>query len=181
MSSLSNYQSYSAGHIENSHDSLLKLGRAFLFEIHQDAIAPAGVLNLRFLTGNLACIFEAAEFQINEEKVILQIYEDTLYSAPGALNSSYIRILNRIKNIPPLFEVYTGATITDDGTEIQHITITGAAGQSETKPGFGNAQGTKAFILKPNTEYLFRVTNNSVSAVDIDFHMYVLEESAREF
>ncbi len=57
----------------------------------------------------------------------------------------------------------------------------GQAGKNVNVPGFGGNVQDANFILKPNTEHLFKVTNNSALDINIEAHYFFREVNAKQY
>ena len=88
----------------------------------------------------------------------------TLYEAPTTTaDGDPGAMRNRNRNYPdtsPPFLVFENPTVTAIGTEVQAILLTGSI-----QAGRGDAQDLE-WVLKPNTDYLIRLPNNSGGAID---------------
>ena len=174
-STLENYKKFPAQYNENGHGSALRVGRAFIFDADIPALAAAAALTVRFVTGDSAIVFETGDINTNQEEVLFEIYEDSTFTAPGALTTDFVRNMNRIINSAPEIVTYNTPTIDADGVLVAHQIAVGIAGQNQNQPGFGGVGQDISFILKPNTEHIFRVTNNSLLTVKVEAHYHYHE------
>lgn len=181
MSGLSLFKPRPAQYIENGHGSALRNGKAFIFDASITALAAAGVINVRFTTGDLAILFESGDITINQEKVLFEIFEDSTFSAGGSLDTTLILNMNRLINTPSGISTYTTPTVSTTGVLVVHQIAVGAAGQNVNHPGFGGIGQDVSFVLKPNTEHLFRITNQSALAVDVEAHYHFHEIDPRQY
>lgn len=150
-----------AVYAENGHGFALRDGNAYCMTMSQ-TINSGAVLELRFKTGEHAVKFYSGIFTIDQEDVLFEVYEDTTFSDGGTINTDYGCPMNRIQSAKTTeLEFYEGAVVDTDGTLFMRQRILGAAGQGQNKPGFGSAVSGAKRILKPNTEHIFRITNNS--------------------
>ena len=70
-------------------------------------------------------------------------------------------------------DIFHSPTITDDGTEITGAYIAGGSGPGKSSSGGVVALHNDAeFILKTNTNYLIRVTNDSAEVIDVKLEWY---------
>ena len=79
-------------------------------------------------------------------------------------------------NTPTMAVSYTPTLITD-GTKIHQLWVPPtASGVGMSQSGISNVEAGEEWILAPNTSYLFRITNNSGSTIDLayDFIWYEL-------
>lgn len=181
MSSLDNTRPDPSLYIENGHDTALRKGAAFKFDPLTLAIGIAGVVEMRFLTGDNATVFEGANFGTDQEEVLFEVFEDVVFSAPGSLDATIIRKMNNMSLREPEIQVYTGPTVDTLGGRILHDVIRGAASQGQNKPGFGTGSQVNTIVLKPNTEHVFRITNASVVAVNVEAHVFYREVNPKQY
>lgn len=182
MSSLDNSKPRPAQHIENGHDSALRDGRAFIFHHEADALASDAEVFVRITTGDSAIVFEAVEFGINEEAVLFEMYEDVVFSSPGSVDTTFTLNMNRIKSDKDTeLTLYTSPVVDTLGARVLHEEVKGVAGLNLIKPGFGTGTQANALVLKPNTEHVFTIKNNSVLAVDVETHFYYHEVTPNEY
>ena len=106
--------------------------------------------------------------------VDLVAYEGTTTSAQGTVVSSFN--LNRNSVNTPQMVITSAPTVTDVGTEIhfQWAPPT-AAGQGQSPQGIGDVEQGEEWILIPDEQYLFRVTNNSGSIIDVAYELMWFE------
>lgn len=181
MSSLSDYNVRPAQHVENGHNTALRSGRSFSFHAEIPSLAPAAIAVIRFTTGDSPIVFENAIFNINQEEVTVEVYEDSTFTVAGTPNADYVLYNNRLKPAVTELAFYDGATVDAIGVRAMHDTIYGIAGQNVNQPGFGASTEESTIVLKPNTEHIFRITNNSVLAVAVESHVFYREADPREF
>ena len=100
--------------------------------------------------------------EASDAPVVLEMYEDTVTSADGTALPVFNK--NRNSSNTPDTVVSVAPTITGVGTQIKRAAITSPAGSSivfsQTKSG--------EWVLKPDTKYLVRVTNNSGAVIDFN-------------
>lgn len=168
MSKLKDGKRFPAQYTENGHGTALRQGLAFAFKATIPALAAGASSIVRFVTGDRAIFFASGSVTINQEDVMLEVYEDVTFTNDGSLNTSFAINLNRVNPTSTQIQFYTGAVVSNIGTQVLQQSIKGVAGQNVNNPGFGTGGQDDASILKPNTEHIFKVTNNSVLAVDID-------------
>lgn len=96
--------------------------------------------------------------------ILIDMYEETTVSANGSAGNWR----NANRNFPdtPNMEIYSGPTITSDGTLIFQQMVPGTGGF------FGGGAtleiGIIEIVLKPNTNYLLRFTNNSTGTETVN-------------
>lgn len=181
MSSLQNSKPRPAAYDENGHDHALRDGNAFVFDAVLVALASSAAAFIRFTTGDKAIIFEGGLIDTNQEEVVMEVYQNTTFSAPGALNATYVRNMNNIIGRVTELLIYDTPTVDVIGERVLHQIAYGIAGQNVNQPGFGSGVADVSTVLKPNTEHVFKLTNDSVLAVDIETHMFYREVNANEY
>lgn len=96
--------------------------------------------------------------------VDIQAFEGTTVSADGT--PLVVDNLNRNSVITPDMTMFFNPTVTADGTEIHNIWIPPtSAGVGQSIQGVSGATAGEEWILKPSTNYLQRITNNSGSTI----------------
>lgn len=95
-------------------------------------------------------------------------YEGVTTSNDGtAINGGRINTNRNSSNTPNL-AMFEGPTVTDLGTKIHTGWVPPAgSGVGMTANGISNIEAGEEWILKPGLKYLFRITNNSGSIIDI--------------
>lgn len=102
--------------------------------------------------------------RVEDTPCTLFFYEDVETSNDGSSLSVYNR--NRNSSNTPSTVATVGPTVSDTGTELEQRLL-------PTSGGFFSVAGVAAegfseeWVLKPDTKYLWRVTNNAGSAIDI--------------
>jgi len=119
------------------------------------------VYDILFVTPNTTSyahmIFEIA----TEAEAMFQYYEGVTTSADGTALNMFCR--NRQKDNTPAVTFYHTPTVTATGTLIGQ----GIFGSG--KSAGGQIRDSNEFVLKPNTKYMLRVTNNTVTANWYDY------------
>ncbi len=181
MSVLTLFKPRPAQYIEDGQDTALRIGKTFIFDSNIPALASAASGLVRFTTGNSAIVFTGGEIIMNQEAVEFIVYEDTTYTDGGVLTTAYIRNMNRMINKSSEISTYDAPTVDVIGDVVAQQNAVGQSGKNVNQPGFGGGVQDANFILKPNTEHLFTVTNNSVLAVDVEAHYFFREVEARQY
>ena len=130
------------------------------------------VLNLYAVTADT---LEWAHLLLNftfKAEAHISVFEDTTVSAPGAPLAVYNR--NRNSSNTPSVLLYSTPTITDDGTELASAK-TGAGKQIG-----GEFRSSQEIMLKQNTGYLVRITEDSGSASWLDYLVDFYELISKE-
>jgi len=101
-------------------------------------------------------------------QIMLQLFEGATCSDNGDLEPLFNR--NRNSNNTPTTILYEDPTCSSTGTQIFHATY----GVDEKKSAGGEGRGTQEWILKANTKYLVRVTEENVAntVVNLEFDWY---------
>ncbi len=110
---------------------------------------------------------QRVELNLEAGDVDLVMYEDTVTSADGGALPAF-NVNRNSANVAQAI-TYGGPTITDLGTEFHRLWV------PPTSSGVGNTVGVldvnqgEEWILKDNTKYAFRITNNSGGVIDLSF------------
>lgn len=119
------------------------------------------------LTGALPVIIKNRQITFSGSGITAQVFESPAYTG-GTLTTLYN--LNRITLNSPQSTVRVGVTTSVVGTEIAAPTYSiGAATQAPKTVGTFLTTGVER-ILKPNTPYLLRITNNDTSACKVGIY-----------
>lgn len=116
-------------------------------------------------------------FSVGAGDIDIESYEGATASDNGVALTSFNT--NRNSGNTPGMVVYTGPTLTDDGTNI-HVawvppTVSGV-GQSNPD-GVADVDAGEEWILKPSTNYMIRLTNNSGETIAFryEYHWYEID------
>lgn len=93
------------------------------------------------------------------------LFESSTVSAAGTLNSGQNG--NRISSNVAVTKVYDNATISADGVQLAYFMVQG----SKQEGGLNKSNPDSEWILKVNTDYVVKTTNNTVSTVN--FNLYI--------
>ena len=108
--------------------------------------------------------------QFGAGDVDMVAYEGVTVSADGTEVPSHN--LNRNSSNVPAMLLFDSPTVTDDGLEIhRQWTPPTATGQGQSVEGVVNVEQGEEWVLKPSTDYLFRITNNSSDTIDMGFEV----------
>lgn len=86
-------------------------------------------------------------------------FEDSTITAPGALAPMFNT--NRNSANTPGMQVYFQPTVSADGTQLHTLW----AHPTQLETGISEVSKGEEWILKPDTDYLLRITNNNASAI----------------
>lgn len=181
MSSLDNARPNPTQFVENGHCIGLRRDASFGFDADGIVLAAGASAVVRFVTGDLAVVFEGGKFTVDQENVLFQVYEDVAFSADGVANLTYVHRHNRLSTRESQLVAYDGAVVDTLGDRILHDRVLGTAGQGQNKPGFGSDTAAPEIVLKPNTEHVFQVTNDSIAQANIEVHFSYREVDPREY
>lgn len=145
-------------------------GMTFHFTERFAALANLGVHNVLFKVpaGTYPHAY-TFRFSIQDAPVNIEIYEGTTVSADGSAVSTFNR--NRNSTRTPTCTAFTGPTITGDGTLIHDRYVPSAGGSGVNTVGIIGDGAGEEWLLKPSTNYLIRLTNNSGGAIDGTYEM----------
>lgn len=93
------------------------------------------------------------------------IFEDAIVSNVGTPVS--VHNTNRINQLPYNGRLYHTPTITNDGTQLEYHIINGAKQSGGSSEVFDFE-----WVLKPNSNYLIRLTNNSTGTLDAGYELF---------
>ena len=136
-------------------------------------VANGASVEVFMRTGTIPVHFTRAQFTLGRGDIDINTYEDTTVSADGT--PIVIFNTNRISTNTPEMDIFGGATIVTDGNQMHtlwaHPTGTGvgnAIGLSEVSNG-------EEWILKPATNYMVRLTNNSGASITFSYEFLFYE------
>lgn len=103
----------------------------------------------------------------------IEFFEGTTVSANGTAVSTPNK--NRNSTTTATMQVYSGSTVTSNGTLLasRHILSVGGGAHIEG----GEANVSSEWLLKPNTNYMFKITNSSGSAIALSASFYFYEKN----
>lgn len=84
----------------------------------------------------------------------IDFYEGTTVSANGTEITAYNN--NRNSSNTPDLVTYSGPTVTDDGDLLETVYVPGTK-----QTGSLGSEGSNEWLLKPSTNYMIRITNNT--------------------
>lgn len=120
-------------------------------------------------------------FRLNagDGDIDVNMYEDTTTSADGTLLTNAFN-LNRNSIITPDLELFSGPTVTADGTLVHQLWIPPSGGSAGGGPGgsavgVSNAEAGEEWILKPDSNYMFELDNSSGGTITAWFELFWYE------
>lgn len=126
-------------------------------------IAKVGALPLHFINFSL---------EVSAGEVVMELFENPTITSNGTLVSSNNK--NRVSTNTSLTACYGGGTVSSNGTLIAKHSILSAGQGAFTLGGSGGFGGE--WLLKPNEDYLFKITNNSGSTIQYSINFYYFEK-----
>ena len=145
---------------EDELKSFIHEGQAFGIDADGTLLNAASLLLLG-ITGDREVHFLAIEGDWSAGGVRYELFEEPTTTADGTPVTPYA--LNRALVNAATLSVYSAPTVTDDGIKIaqKYIPSTGVGGNVQAK--FGGIAGGR--VLKKNTKYLIKLTNESGDTV----------------
>lgn len=134
-------------------------------------LAAGANFDVEFLTGAKPVIVKGRQISFTGTQVTATVFEAPTTSGGTTVNSYN---LNRINPVATTCSIKTGVTVTATGTQISTPTYgIGSAGSGNSTNSSYVIEGVER-VLKPNTKYLLRITNNdsSTRAVAAVFSWY---------
>lgn len=140
-------------------------GKVFHMAVKQTGLADTA--SAEFLIRVPAAIYpHVHRFRVNLSAGDVDIvqYEGATITAPGTPVSTFNT--NRNSSNVPSTLIYGAPTVGADGTEIHRMwTPSMGTGIGQSQVGISDAEAGEEWILKPSTDYLMRITNNSGAAL----------------
>lgn len=150
-------------------------GKMFHASIKVTGILDAGIENILFkVPAGVFPHLHKTRTNVGAGDVDIVSYEGTTVSADGAAVT--VDNTNRNSSNTPDMTIFTGPTITGDGTEIHRLWLPPAGvGIGRSAIGLSGAEAGEEWVLKPATNYLHRLTNNSGSTISAWFEFLFYE------
>ena len=133
-------------------------GLAFGFSTHS-TLAAGTTLTMLGVTGALQVHFDGFLCDISQGPFLLELYESPTVTTLGTQQSSRRR--NRISTTVSQMLIYAGGTVSANGTLITDDLLLGIGQGSNVVSG--SAGLDDGFVLKPNTTYMIKMTNQAAS------------------
>lgn len=142
----------------------VKNGLQFEASMYNAAVAPAGNFDIEFATGSKPVIIKNRQVAFTGIGITANVFEAPTTSAGTA---SAVYNLNRVGPVATTVTCKTAPTVTDTGTQAGATTYgLGGSGVGPTIVSAFAVNGAER-VLKPNTKYLLRITNNDAAAQKI--------------
>ena len=114
--------------------------------------------------------FQRFRIAASRGDIDIQVYEGTTVSANGSEVGS--NNTNRFSSNVAATKLYSGPTITDDGTLIHTTWMPPTAtGTGQSASGLVGETNGEEWILSPANNYLIRITNNSGATIAYSYEM----------
>jgi len=140
--------------------------KAFYLQPHGSELANDATLDILLKVGSRH--IHAVPRLVTGGDMDLLIYKDTTTSNEGTPIEAVAK--NQVDNISSGVTVFSAPTVTAPGTVLLNWFVPGG------KKGPGMAWSEAQWILKCNTNYLFRITNRSGGAIQFGFSLGWMEE-----
>ncbi len=134
-------------------------------------VADSADFDLLVVTGAKAVSFFSSFLVTGDAEA--RMFEDTEVSDPGAAQTLVNR--DRTSSAISTVTMFTGPTVTDDGTQLAEVLLPGGSDKNASK-NFGADLEVDPYVLKPNTNYLFRLTNLTSSTVAVSGSITFVED-----
>lgn len=140
----------------------VKNGLQFEFGTQATTVTAGASLDILFVTGAKPVIVKDRAVSFNGAGVTAIVYEAPTVTANGT--ALFVGNLSRIAPQATTIAAYQGPTVTSAGTQISAPNaFIGSTAQGQSVTGTFATGGAER-ILKPNTSYLLRITNNDTSS-----------------
>lgn len=139
-------------------------------------VAEGASAHILIRTGNRHAVHMRPMF-FSEGAAHMYVFEGTTVSADGTPKAPLNK--NRAWGGPANLTAFTGPTVTNDGLQLTVFPVFSATGPGQTSSG-GSGGDFEEWVLKNDTTYLFRATNNDPSnAKDICLNLTFYEQELR--
>jgi hypothetical protein len=149
--------------VDRSHSAVHE-GVSFTFSGSATNIATAGVVRFLGRTGDVTAHLWSFFIKADQAPMTIEFFEAPTVSDPGTAQTPLNR--NRQSTTAPTLQVYVNPTVSADGTRLLIDNIFGEQKTvtSETLEG--------EWLLKKNTDYMFKITNlsNQAAAINAGFN-----------
>jgi len=146
--------------------------QGILFSVlHKETIAAGAVFYIQIKTGSKTVHFKPTNISTDADKFVIEFIENptlTDGTTPAVLINR-----NRISNNLPESVFYSDPTNVSGGTKIDEFYLGGSVGFKDV--GGDIIAGVNEFILKPNTNYVYKITNEGTANGIIMLRMFFYE------
>ena len=148
----------------------LENGNIYLAVAHL-TVPASGVAYLGFETGLSNVNVNLQSMTLSSDIVIAEMFEGSDFTTGTAVN---INNMNRRSTNTSTVTISTAPTVNSEGTKIDEVSFGSTGIGNSITVSVLDAQLPWAF--KTNTKYLFKLTNNGASDVDVIVRMVILED-----
>lgn len=147
--------------IQNYTEANVKNGLQFESSSPVTSLAAAGNADTIFITGSKPVIIKSRTVKFNGILLVTRVFRAPTYT--GGTPVTFYN-LNDIGPVASTVTILSGATVTSAGTEFGSPTYDiGSSGIGNVQISTYSTTGVER-VLRPNTVYLQRITNNDVAA-----------------
>jgi len=144
--------------IDSIHE-MVHLGKHFVHSA-EDTVANGANLDHLLVTGGAAAHLRISEIDITSAPFKIYLFEGTTVSANGTQQAAVNN--NRLSTNTSNTQIYSGPTVTAPGTQLRYKLIPGTR-----QTGGDGTTYFNEWVLKPNTNYLVRITNASGTSATV--------------
>lgn len=152
---------------------MIHQGKAFTRSDLHESFASLAVHNHLIVVGANPIHLRQLILETDNAPILMEYYENTTVSANGT--EEVIGNNNRNSSKVTTTSFFSEPTVTADG-DFMGVTLIPTS--AKDSGGVGILKGGE-WVLKPNTNYLIRITNNSGAAVDYGLTLFYYEPALR--
>ena len=156
----------------NEIQSAIHAGHAYVVSAHGVGLADSGTVQFLGRIGSKQVHFYGFDVTVSQSPVLVEFFEAPTVTSPGTAVTTVNK--DRGSASTALTLVYSTPTISADGTPLDSQLIPQVSQGSGINPG-GTSIGE--WVLEANTDYYFRVTNQSGVAINYNINFVFHEES----
>ncbi len=127
---------------------------------------------IQIKTGTKTVHFKPMNFFTDGDNFTIEFFESPTLT-DGITSITAIN-QNRTSVNTPLTVFYSDPTVTSDGTKIDEFYLGGSYGQKVA--GSDIVVGIDEIVLKPNTDYLYKITNGGTADANILMRLFFYEK-----
>ena len=150
-------------------------GMVFNWTGKTTGLVTTGVAEFLLVTGDREIHLHRTTLNFGAGDIDVVGYGGVTTSADGTEDTSIRNVNTTSTNTTPSLTAYSAPTVTDTG-DLLHTqwVVPTASGTGQSQGGLSGAEAGEEWILKPNTKYLWRITNNSGATISYswDFLFY---------
>lgn len=144
------------GTLTQSHQKVHQ-GKLFQYTLDTTIADSGGILRILFKSNGSFPHYQRLSVQSGGTDVDIELYEEPTVTDEGTLVTT-VRNHSRNSTNTPSTEIYTGATITDDGAQLDLDWLVG-----DKKTGSFGESGDVEWNLKASAYSMLKITNNSTT------------------